>query len=182
MKYVVGCILFIMMATSGFAAERKMFIALKAGGGGIQVNEQFAINELTSEQDIFSGSVIGGYNFDSGLVAELELSGAFSEDFFDSYDVSQVIVMLGYNFELAKKFTFVPKAGISSWGLDTFESSLFNIFGSDEEHSYDGTDPIWSLEGEYFWTDMVQVNLSYTQGNYGFGDLDSLRFGVEFDF
>lgn len=181
-KCAMSVVLLVLIAVPAIAEERKTYLALKAGGGSIQVNSEQAINGVTEEQDIFSGGVFAGYNFDSGMVVEAGLSGEFSEDFFESYDVSQIMVMLGYTFHPGQDFTFVPKAGFSMWELTTFESGLFNIFGGDEERSYEGTDVVLSLEGEYSVGELVQLNLSYTQGSYDFGDLDSLRFGVEFDF
>jgi hypothetical protein len=164
------------------AEARPVFIALKAGFGNIQVKDEFAINGITEKQDIASAGLFAGYTFASGFVAEAGFSGETSDDIFESYDLFQTIVMAGYTFRPARNITIVPKLGFSKWDLDTFESGLFHLSGGDEEHSYDGTDMIWSVEGEYSITRLVQLNLSYTQGSYEFGDLDSLRFGVEFDF
>jgi hypothetical protein len=183
MKCLAGAVLLVSMSAPSLAAdERNIYVAVKAGGGSINVNAEHAINGIVGEEDIFSGGVFAGYNFDSGLVIEGGLSVEFSEDIFDSYDVSEIIGMLGYTFHPAKDFTVTPKAGFSMWELVTFESGLFNFFQEDEELTYDGTDLLFALEGEYSWTPLVQINLSYTQGSYDFGDLDSFRLGVEFDF
>lgn len=182
MQCTAGVLLFVLMAAPALAGERNMYLALKAGGGDIRVNSEHAINAVTEEEDVFSGGIFAGYNFDSGWLIEAGYSGDFSEDIFDSYEVSQLMGMLGYTIRAGRDFTFAPKLGFSMWELSTFESGLFNFFGGDEERSYDGTDPVWSVEGEYSLNQLVQLNLSYTQGSYGFGDLDSLRFGVEFDF
>ncbi|HEX5055726.1 MAG TPA: outer membrane beta-barrel protein [Gammaproteobacteria bacterium] len=162
------------------ATARNTFIVLKSGVGDIQVKDEFAINGLTEEQDIASAGLFAGYIFDSGFGIEAGFSGETSDDIFESYDVFQTIAMVVYTFRPATDFTIVPKLGVSMWELDTFKSGF--PFGESEEHSYDGTDMIWSVEGEYSLTKLVQLNLSYTQGNYDFGDLDSYRLGVEFDF
>jgi hypothetical protein len=90
--------------------------------------------------------------------------------------------MAGYTFKPGKDFTIVPKLGFSMWELTVFDSNLFNIFGESEEFSYDGTDMVLSVEGEYSMTDLIQLNLSFNQGSYDFGDVSSYHFGVELDF
>lgn len=163
-------------------AERKKFIALRLGTGSIQIKNEQAVSGISEEEDLYGVGVYAGYNFDSGLVAEAGIAKEFSDDFFDSYDVSQITLLLGYHFPFAENFTFTPKAGVSRWDLSTFGSRLVDLGLLVEERSFNGTDPIWSLEGEYSWTDLVQLNLSYTEGSYGFGDFDSFRFGMEFSF
>src|SRR5688572_24442848 len=85
-KCAAAVVLLVLIAAPAIAEESKTYVALKAGGGSIQVNSEQAINGVTEEQDIFSGGVFAGYNFDSGMVVEAGLSGEFSEDFFESYD------------------------------------------------------------------------------------------------
>ena len=185
MKKGTNCaaaVMLLVLAGPALAEERNAYVAFKAGGGSIRVNSAQAINGVTEEEDIFSGGIFAGYNFKSGLVVEAGLTGELSEDLFESYDVSQIVGMLGYTFRPGRDFTFVPKVGFSMWELVTFESGLFNFFAGDEERSDDGTDVILSLEGEYSLGELVQLNLSYTGGSYDFGELDSLRLGVEFDF
>jgi hypothetical protein len=180
----LGIYLFMMLTLLPFAAQAGGFATIKAGAGNIDVKQEFAINQTAEDQDVFSMGMFGGYNFDSGLLVEAGFSGETSDDIFEAYDVFQLIGLLGYTFRLGQDFTFTPKAGFSAWELDTFQSGLFDLFGDgeDEEFSYDGTDPVIVLEGEYSLNKLLQFNLSYTHGSYDFGDLDSFRFGVEFDF
>jgi hypothetical protein len=182
MNYMIGVAVFLALISTGYAAdaERKTYIAIKAGNGNIKVNAEYALDDVAEEDDIFSGGVYAGYNFTSGLVVEAGWSQEFNSILLESYDVLQLVGSLGYNFAVSDKFTFTPKAGLSIWEFDAYDSGF--LFGGAEDYSYDGTDMIWSLEGEYALGELVQLNLSYTQGSYDFGDLDSFRFGVEFDF
>jgi hypothetical protein len=182
MKFMIGVAIFLALISTGQAAdaERKTYLAIKAGNGNIKVNSEHALDGLAIEDDIFSGGVYAGYNFDSGLVAEAGMSVEFNSILFESYDVMQFVGSLGYNFAVGDKFTFTPKAGLSMWEFEAYDSGF--LFGTPEDHSYDGTDMIWSLEGEYLLGELLQLNLSYTQGSCDFGDLDSFRFGMEFDF
>jgi hypothetical protein len=180
----LGLSVFAALISFPFTAQAGGFATIKAGFGSIDVNPEYAIEDrIPDDGDVFSMGTFAGYNFGSGLVVEGGLSAEISEDIFESYDVFQWIGMLGYIFRPGKDFTFVPKFGFSMWELNTYDSGFLDFFGDGaEEHTYDGTDPIWSLEGEYSLNKLIQFNLSYTQGGYGFGDLDSFRFGVEFDF
>jgi hypothetical protein len=184
MKRSSGICLFAILALLPLAAQAGGFVGVKSGFGSIDVKPEYAIDEqIPDDGDIFSVGVFGGYNFDSGLVVEGGGSAEISEDIFESYDVSQLIAMMGYTFRPGGDFTIVPKLGFSMWELSTYDSGFLDFFGDGAEaHTYDGTDLIWALEGEYSITRLIQLNLSYTQGSYDFGDLDSFRFGVEFDF
>jgi hypothetical protein len=178
-------LLFVALTSLPFAARAGVYTSIKAGLGSIDVNAAFAIDErVDDDEDIFSAGLFAGYSFDSGLVVEGGFSGETSDDIFESYDVFQFVALLGYTFRPGRDFSITPKLGFSMWELSTYESGLLDLFGDgeDEEHTYDGTDIIGSLEGEYSLNRLIQLNLSYTAGSYEFGELDSLRFGVEFDF
>src|SRR5688572_21666655 len=87
------------------AAARKTFVALKTGSGSIRVNSEHAVDNVTSEKDIFGGGIFAGYIFDSGLAAEAGFSGDISEDILDSYNVFQFIAMLGYKVHAGTHFS-----------------------------------------------------------------------------
>jgi hypothetical protein len=180
MKRAGGIYLFAVLISFSVTAQAGALVGVKSGLGNIEVKDAYA-NPGSEKEDIFSAGLFAGYNFDSGLTFEVGFSGETSEEIFESYDVFQSIVMLGYTVHIGTDFSLTPKFGASMWELDTFRSGLLT-FGQDRERSFDGTDSIGSLEGEYSINKLVQLNLAYTQGSYDFGELNALRFGVELDF
>ncbi len=112
------------------------------------------------------------------------LRGAHTEEYFvwgDNYQLYEVGALLGYSFDIAEHFRIEPMVGVSRWELDR-EECEFNSPGPEESREINGTNIYWEINFEALINDFVQLNLSYTRGEFKFGSVEALRFGAKFAF
>lgn len=161
----------------------KIVLMPEVGRSEIDVDAEYTMSEASERDGGVTLGVTAGYKIDSVIVAAnfniTNSDNIFST--FDNYRIYDRAIFAGYSFNVAKRLRIVPIIGINYWKLVSKEGRLFNP-GSEEQRVFDGVDMYGRLNFEIPLNDLVQLNLSYVNANYDFGRVESLRFGVKFEF
>lgn len=173
-----------------YAAE--FFIMPELGVGDVDIIAEYTFLDDDDSSPTISASLTGGYKFDSNIVLAINTSFTTSDVFiadtvyfgssaFDEYSYVELGMLLGYSFDVHKRFRIVPMLGASYWDLTVEEGAFLNP-GPEDEKGYSGTDIYGKLNLEFPINDLIQINVSYLYGNYDFGAIEVTRVGVKFSF
>ena len=190
MRQTLGCLtsLALIAATvPGTALAGGVFFGFGGSFGNVDFDRDiFAANQTPSD-DSFAGEWHIGYRFDSKLVIEGGGAQGFSLDLLilgDAFFLDDKHVMVGYEFQPAKRLSIVPQLGVSYWDLETEDGPGFFFFGS-QRVDFDGSGNDWIGRVTFEWpktTKRFRPYAAYTEGHYDFGESRALSFGARFQF
>ncbi|WP_086930078.1 outer membrane beta-barrel protein [Agarilytica rhodophyticola] len=138
------------------------------------------------DTEVLGGAVgfVAGYKFDSNFFVGASHSFSSNDSFFetfDHYDLREFGFTAGYALHISEHFRIVPAVGFNSYTIDFDEGRLFNP-GEEDSREIDGEDFYWRINVEIPFTELIQMNFAYIDGDYDFGDTSSLRVGLKLSF
>lgn len=184
MNKLIQGFIFIFLSVSSAAQSAEYFAWGEVGRGDVEFDDEYFFEGFDGDDTFSSANILGGYKFDSKVVVAAHVGMSGSESLFgwgDNYQLYEVGALLGYSFDIAEHFRIVPMVGVSRWELDR-EEGEFNNPGPEESREISGTDFYWKLNVEAPINDFIQLNLSYTRGQFEFGSVEAIRFGAKFAF
>jgi hypothetical protein len=186
MGRLVAIIILVMSGSCAFAQDRAtdnvqdsaLYTGVHFGLGHIRLG--------TDSDRSFGFNLSLGYRFGSGLLVETGFSGQSSDDIFgngDSLDLNREDLMLGYQIRLGDTLRLIPKVGRVRWDLDARDDALINFSSNDGSRELgEGSDDIAELVFEFRLGDMAQLDISYEELNYSFGESDLAEVGLRFEY
>ena len=126
--------------------------------------------------------IAGGYELDSKLLLEGNLSTSTTDNFFGAFRqirLDEIKMGLGYAIEASPSFHLVPKIGVGYWELKAEEGQLFNPGPEDVVRS-NGSGFFGELRGEFAVNSLIRLYVAYERNDYDFGDSETAIFGVKF--
>lgn len=157
----------------------------EVGFGHIDVDEDYRFSEDTkNNQGSITLGALALYKFDFNLVLGSHVSTYYGYSNFggdDRIHVNDVSVLMGYSFNIAPHFRFVPMVGLSRWKVRSKEGAMFNP-GEEEQVGYKGTNPFLRLNFEIPINKRFAINVAYTYGEFDYGDLMAIRAGLKLEF
>jgi hypothetical protein len=164
------------------AQDGALYTGVHFGLGHIVID-----TEAGTESDrSFGVNLSLGYRFGSGLLIESGFSLQTSDDIFgggDSLDLNREELMLGYQLKLGNTLRLIPKVGRVHWDLDLRDGALID-FGSDDgsQELGEGSDDIAELVFEFRINDTLQLDISYEELDYRFGESNLAEVGLRFEY
>ncbi len=176
------CLVTLAFAPQVFSAD--YFVAVDGGRSTVSIDQKHLADEY-SDHDIRTTllSVNGGMVFESDIVFGVGYLASGSDNFFemgDTYDLTQEQIFVGYRFPVAKHFRITPNFGLNHWSMKVKQGVLLNSHR--EFKNFSGNDYFGQLNLEFPINHLITVFGSYTRTNYDFGNLNSLKAGVIFEF
>jgi hypothetical protein len=175
---------FLILACNVYGQEGHFTFSPSLGWSSLHINEQYSLRNNTNDRAKTANlTLLGGYEFDNGLLLEGGHVFSASPNLFglvDDYDIDENLLQVGYVFK-AGNYRLIPKAGYTKWKLDTTEGRFLN-FDERKNNDYKGDDPFWAFSAERFFTNKLGLFLSVRQTNYRFGQVYSGDFGIKIAF
>ena len=181
MRYLIY---FFLAAFALPACADGFYLGPYLGKGTLTIEERFAIADHSDSVDSLDLGVSGGYVFSNHIVLETGLSAAFADNIFeafDSYDLYQYQMLIGYSIPLFDRLNIIPKFGYAHWRLNAEEGRLFNA-GAEMESKLYGEDAIWVVDVEVPLNKRFRLHLSYTNTDLYFGRYESTKIGFTIHF
>ena len=186
MKHLKYLSLALLLTTSFITSgkESNIILGVGLGSSSVKIDSDVAITDSEFDDEGIGFTYLAGYRWENNAVAEANLSYASNNFFFeglDYYETTQVKVMFGYSFDIAKHLRIVPKIGLSRWKLDSQEGAILNS-GPEEKIKLDGTDLTYKLSIDVPLNHLVVLSLSYARSELDIGTTTMTQFGVQFEF
>jgi hypothetical protein len=172
------------MSQPVLSAESEFQITPRIGVGELRIDRFVGVRDEEITTSTHGIGVSFGFLTPTGIVGEVgaETFGDFDLfDTFDSHELTQQFVSLGYQFELGDGWRIVPRAGRARWKLRSEEGLLFNP-GPEETREVRGYEYFWELSVARRVSRTVTLGLNYKQGSYEFGRSQSAAFLVTLGF
>ena len=185
MKNIVKTLLLFTLTCARFAFSNDFFVSVDGAIGDVRLNQEYEVNGLADEKiNIVSISANIGIVFDSNAVLGIGALGSASSIFFyyvdETYNVVQEQMFVGYRFPIRKNFRITPIVGFTHWDLRTQQDAY--LHQDAVERKLNGNDFFGQLNFEFPVSHLITVFGSYTRTNYDFGNSNSLKAGVMFEF
>lgn len=186
-KILLQAMVWLLTAVSGSALAGKIILLPEAGNLTVDVDSEYTLTDAEETSDDLLLGLMAGYKFDNNMILALNYTvstgWASSATFgaFDSYDLDERTLLIGYSWDLARHLRIVPMLGWNSWGLTAKEGAFLNP-GEELRISEDGTNFVPRINFEIPFGELLQANIAYQRGSYDFGDASSWRFGFKFEF
>jgi hypothetical protein len=188
MKHIIALpvLLLLCAAASGAESEAPHFvIGPRVGPGELRIDAGQRIGDNTVEETVQEDTVgIGGtleYRSPFGVVLEVGLLGMGSTDWWDEddYGYTEYFGSIGYEIELGRGFSLIPRVGRARWKL---ESDATWFFEDDEVNpATRGYQNYWEITALKRLNDRVSLGLSHKQNGYDFGHERVTAFTAMFD-
>lgn len=183
MKPIITAIFCCFALTNTFADSGHFYAATQVGYGRLEIRDDYLIPELTDSTTTIGLYLTGGYQTLFNLL--FEVGGGFGENvggsLIDNYELAELRAGIGFAIPLGSRFTLVPKAGINRWRLAVEEDQFLNPGPEDNFTSRD-TEGYIQLDAEIQIVSFIALDFSIFKMDAKFGDFDSIRFGVQFEF
>ena len=160
-------------ATTAQAAEQEIRIGPRVGPGELRINSgEFIgdeqVDELVDENTIGIGGTLE-YRAPFGLVIEGGLFNTGSSNFFadKDYRLTQYFGSLGYQFDLGKGFSIIPRVGRERWKLEADALWFFDDDGPNPTAR--GYQNYWEITALKRIAEKVTLGISHKENDYDFG-------------
>ena len=184
MKRIIYVLLLVTLTSAPFAFSNDFFVSVDGGIGGVRLNQKYEVDGLADDK-IYTSSISAniGIVFDSSVVLGIGGLGSAGGIFIfvdETYAVVQEQMFVGYRFPVGKNLRITPNIGFTHWALRTEQDSLSH--SDPVTRKFNGNDVFGQLNFEFPVSHLVTVFGSYTRTNYDFGNSNSLKAGVMFEF
>jgi hypothetical protein len=176
---------FLLLAVAAHAADPQFRIGPRVGPGEIRLDagEQIgedSIDERTREDTVGLGGTFE-YVAPFNIIVEAGLFRSGSSDLFDSddYRLTEYFGSIGYQFELGRGFSIIPRVGRARWKLEADERWFFD--DDDDPPTIRGYQNYWELTALKRINPRFTLGISHRQNGYDFGHVRSTVFTAMFD-
>lgn len=181
-----GLILLIAHMAPASAAETEFRIGPRIGPGEIRIDEGQIIGDEVVDPGVAEDSAgIGGtfeYRAPFGVVLEVGILSAGSTDWWDSedYRFSEYFTSVGYQVELGRGFSLIPRVGRARWKMEADEVWFFDI-DSEDPPTIRGYQNYWEITALKRINPSFALGVSHKENNYEFGRVRSTVFTAMFN-
>ncbi len=169
--------------TPAMANDTAIQISPRVGLGTLRIDSAYSLDDEQEELDSIGVGVTLGVVTPIGLMIEGGILNHSNFSFFgadDRYELTEQTVAVGYQFETAKGFRIVPKAGRMRWKLHDKEGQLFHP-GPEAENTQVGYAYFWELTLQKRVGRSTALGVSFKDNNFDFGSAQSITFTATFD-
>ncbi len=185
MKYKGYLIVVVFLSSFSFRAfSSEFFIAPEVGYSNLEFDGQFSLDGNSDSTDGVALGMSAGYQFDSNLLVEANISSTSNYDFlgaFDKYTVNEFKLLLGYRIHLSKYVKIIPKVGYSIWDLEAEEGQFLNA-GPEDEINLSGKDLFGQISMQFSTTDNFHIYLYHSHYDIEFGEMATSGVGFKINF
>lgn len=172
-------------AGNAFADNRtEMQITPYAGYSHLRIDGPFLEGGETERMDQAMGGVTFGFLTPIGVVLEAGTNFAFHEDIFDEdndFGLDQDYAAIGYQFDFAEGWRFVPKIGRMKWKLTSDDRDLVDALGEPREQLR-GYDNFYEASLMRHVSKSIALGLNFRDVDTQYGHSRSGTFVVTFGF
>jgi hypothetical protein len=174
-----------LVAGSAFAENRtEIQITPYAGYSHMRVDGPNLLDGETLRSDLVMGGVNIGFLTPIGVVIEAGTGFGFHEDIFENdedFGLDQDYAAVGYQFEFADGWRFVPKIGRLKWKLTSDDRALVDSLGERHE-TLRGYDNFYEASLMRHVSESIALGLNFRDTDTQFGHNRSGTFVVTFGF